>query len=306
MYKTPKSTLAYIPLAIATAIVLLVSSVIITGIAKAAGTITKDGGVGVQGTISAPAPTVAASITSPANGAVFTALPVTVTGGCPNGLLVKIFKNNVFSGSVPCQNGSYSIKIDLFSSQNDLIARVYDALDQAGPDSNTASVTFNDSTARPDVPARVSLTSNYARRGANPSEQLSWPIIISGGTAPYAVVVDWGDASASDLYTVTTPGEFAIKHKFDQAGSYRALIKASDKNGAIAYLQLTAIGNGVATQDNVAGASADAKTNGKTVILWQPAAIAIPLIATTFWLGKRYETRRVKRHLERGEHPFGG
>ncbi len=59
-----------------------------------------------------------------------------MSGICPGDLLVKIFKNNVFAGSVQCKNGSYSIVIDLFSGQNELVARVYDALDQPGPDSN--------------------------------------------------------------------------------------------------------------------------------------------------------------------------
>lgn len=262
-------------------------------------------GVGVQGTISAPPPTQAATITSPANGAVFTTLPITVRGFCPNGLLVKLFKNNVFSGSVPCENNSYSIQIDLFSSRNDLVARVYDSLDQAGPDSNTVSVTFNDDAAKADVASRVSLTTNYARRGANPKQDLSWPIIVSGGIAPYAVSVDWGDGTSADVYTVTSPGEFIIKHQYDQAGQYRALIKAADKNGVIAYLQVTAVGNGEVKDSNVAGASATT-TPGKTVILWQPAVVAIPLVITTFWLGKRYELKRVKARLARGEHPFGG
>lgn len=217
MYKTRKIVSLKIVVAI---ILLLASFVVLYSVKTHAQTVEnpQSGGVGIQGSISAPAPTQAATITQPGNGAVFTTLPVTVTGFCPNGLLVKIFKNNVFSGSVPCQNGSYSIQVDLFSSRNDLVARVYDDLDQAGPDSNTVSVTFNDSTARPDIISRVSLTSNYARRGANPKEQLTYPLIISGGAAPYAVTVDWGDGTANDVYTVTAPGEFNIMHKYDQSG----------------------------------------------------------------------------------------
>ena len=262
-------------------------------------------GVGVQGTISTPPPTQAASITSPANGAVITTLPITVRGFCPNGLLVKIFKNNVFSGSAPCENGNYSIQMDLFSGRNDLVARVYDQLDQPGPDSNTVAVTFNDSTGVVNLGPRVILSSNYARRGANPGQDLTWPMIISGGTSPYAVSVDWGDSTQSDVYTLTQAGEFIIKHKFDQAGQYRALIKAVDKNGVPAYFQVTAIANGEVKDANVAGASTDKNSNGRTVVLWQPAAIALPLIATTFWLGKKYELKRVKSRLSRGEHPFG-
>lgn len=264
------------------------------------------GGVGMQGTISAPAPTQAPTISSPSNGAVFTSLPITVSGLCPNDLLVKMFKNNVFSGSVMCKNGNYSIQIDLFSSRNDLVARAYDDLDQSSPDSNTVSVIFNDSTARPDVSARVSLTTNYARRGANPKEVLTWPIIVSGGTAPYAISVDWGDGTTADVYTQTTPGELTIKHTYEQSGVYRALVKASDKNGVIAYLQLTAIGNGDTNRQSVAGVSADKSTNsGKTIVLWQPAAIALPLVVSTFWLGKKYELKKIKGRLMRGEHPFG-
>jgi hypothetical protein len=264
----------------------------------------QNGGVGVQGTISSPPPTTSPTISTPNNGASFTNLPVTVRGICTNGLLVKVFKNNVFSGSAICAGGSYSIDIDLFSSKNDLVARHYDALDQGGPDSNVVSVTFNDNAARPDIAARVSLTSNYARRGANPKELLTWPLVISGGTGPYAVSIDWGDSSQTGIQTVTTPGEFTIKHTYESAGVYRILVKASDKNGAIAYLQLVGVGNGEVAQGAAAGSTDNNNGTGKTVILWQPAAIALPLILTTFWLGKKYELHRIKKRITAGQHPF--
>lgn len=267
---------------------------------------TETGGVGLEGKISSPPPTQAPTITSPSNGAVFANLPITVTGYCPNNLLIKLFKNNVFSGSVMCNNSSYSLQSDLFSASNQLVAIAYDALDQAGPESNKVTVTYHDSVSHPNIVDRVLLTTNYARRGANPNELLTWPIIISGGNAPYAVSVDWGDGSSSDVYSVTTPGEFTIKHQFEQSGVYRALVKATDRNGTVAYLQLVAIGNGQANQQSVAGATADKnQTAGKTIVMWQPAAIAIPLIISTFWIGKRYEILKVKRRLQKGEHPFG-
>jgi hypothetical protein len=262
------------------------------------------GGVGVQGTISSPPPTSSPTISSPGNGSTFTALPVTVRGICTGDLLVKIFKNNVFSGAAVCRNGSYSIDIDLFSSKNDLVARHYDALDQSGPDSNPVSVTFNDNAAKPEIAARISLTTNYARRGANPKELLQWPMVLSGGVAPYAVTIDWGDTAKNDVQTVSTPGEFIIKHTYDSAGVYKILVKAADKNGAVAYMQLVGVGNGAVDpqKGQVAGATA---TGTRTVILWQPAAIAIPLILATFWLGKKAEVKRIKRRVAEGKHPFG-
>jgi hypothetical protein len=289
-----------------TGIAILISSIVV--VLAVAGTTTaqvqnpQSGGVGVQGKISAPPPTSAPTISSPTNGQVLSSIPVEVRGICTGDLLVKLYKNNVFSGSDQCRNGSYSITIDLFSGRNELVARHVDELDQQGPDSNVVGITFNDGATRPNLSERITVTSVYARRGANPTETLTWPIIISGGTPPYAVSVDWGDGSQSDVYSVTLPGEFTIKHVFSQAGVYRALIKVSDKNGNIGFLQLTAIANGEIKDADVAGAIESGKT--VTKILWQPVVLAIPFVITTFYLGKKYEVTRIKQRLSKGEHPF--
>jgi len=66
----------------------------------------QSGSVGLEGTISTAAPTRGATITTPGNGATFTSVPITVNGLCPKGLLVKLYANNIFVGSVPCDTGS--------------------------------------------------------------------------------------------------------------------------------------------------------------------------------------------------------
>lgn len=258
-------------------------------------------GIGLSGSISTAPPTQAATITSPSNGAVFTTLPVTVTGFCPNDLMIKIFKNDIFSGAVMCSNNNYSIQIDLFAGQNELIARVYDSLDQAGPDSNKVTVTF--STPTPSFTSVVSITSNYARKGADPQKELQWPIIISGGTLPYAISVDWGDGSDADLYSTSSPGEFTIKHTYEQSGTYRVLVKCSGSNGSVAYLQLVAISNGDASDKSGEDAAAGGG-QGSSTISWQITAITIPVIISTFWLGVRYEKNQVKKRIEEGKHPY--
>jgi hypothetical protein len=231
-------------------------------------------------------------------------LPVEVRGVCTTGLLVKLFKNNVFSGSDSCSNGSFSITIDLFSGFNELVARHYDELDQPGPNSNTVNITFNDSTGTPNIAERITLTSVYASRGADPGKELTWPILISGGVAPFAVSVDWGDGSGADVYSLKIPGEFIIKHIFKQAGVYRVLIKATDSNGRVGYLQITAIANGAVSDNQVAGAIEAGAGGIRTVWLWQPMVIMIPLIITTFYLGRKYAVTRIKHKLAKGEHPF--
>lgn len=255
----------------------------------------QSGSVGLEGTVPTAAPTQAATIAIPANGQVFTDVPITVSGLCKSGLLVKVFSNNIFVGSTTCTNGSYSLKIDLFSGRNDLVARVYDALDQQGPDSNVVSVTFNDAQfAR--FGSHVSLTSNYARRGADSGTKLSWPFILSGGTGPYALSIDWGDGSAADLKSVSFPGIVTMTHVYQQAGTYTIAAKATDANNTSAYLQVVGVANGKV--NGGLGSTTTTVTPGKTVILWQPLAIAAPLLLLAFWLGQRHELAAIRRSLE--------
>ena len=267
---------------------------------------TEQGSVGLEGRISSPAPTQAATISIPRSGQTFNTLPVTVSGLCPNGLLVKLFKNNVFAGSVQCTSGSYSLIIDLFDGQNELIARVYDALDQAGPDSNIVNVNYN--ADKPGFVGRVSLTTTIAKKGANPGQVLTWPITVSGGDSPYAISVDWGDGKTPDLISQAFPGAFNIQHVYDNPGVYNIIVKATDKNGGVAYLQLVGVGNGPLGQDTGSGTDKDATgaagTNQKVKILWQPAALLIPFIVSTFWLGKRHQLHVLKKKIEAGDRPF--
>lgn len=257
----------------------------------------QNGSVGIEGTIPSPAPTQAATIAVPGNGQVFTSTPITVSGLCPKGLLVKVFSNNVFVGATECTNGSYSLQVDVFSGQNDLVARVYDALDQAGPDSNIVTVTFNDAQFG-QFGGHMLITSNYAKRGANPGEQLNWPIIITGGTAPYAVSVDWGDNKQPDLISVTQAGDFMLNHTYDTAGVYNVVIKGSDRNGTSAFLQVVGVANGAA-QSGAQTGSGDGKTEVKTEVLWLPAVISLPLIGVAFLIGQKYELFSLRRHLEK-------
>ena len=265
---------------------------------------TESGSIGVEGKISAPPPATAATISVPVSGQSFTDLPINVSGICQNGLLVKLFKNNVFSGSVQCANNSFSLVIDLFSGQNELVARVYDDLDQAGPDSNLVTINFND--PNQGAGTRVSLTSNYAKRGANPGQTLSWPIVLSGGNSPYAVSIDWGDGTPPELVSRQFPGSFDIEHVYESPGVYNIIVKAVDANKGTAFLQLVGVANGPLSQETNNGTSGsdNGQSEPQIRVLWQPAAISIPFIISTFWLGRKYQLKTIKTRIARGERPF--
>jgi hypothetical protein len=198
------------------------------------------------------------------------------------------------------------MQVDLFGGQNELIAKVYDALDQAGPDSNKVTVTFQDAQIAA-FGQRINLSSNLAKLGAPVGSPLSWPIILSGGTGPYAITVDWGDGSASDLKSVSFAGTFEISHTYKAAGIYRVVVKATDSNGAAAFLQLVGVGSGEVTQSTTGSTtkSNSGGGNSRIVYIWWPILLMVPLLFAMFWVGKRYEITAIHKQLEEQARLYG-
>jgi hypothetical protein len=258
---------------------------------------------GVEGKVNGAAPTQAATISVPTNGQVFTEQPITVSGLCPKGLLVEIYDNGVFVGSAQCTNSSFSLQISLFNGRNDLTAKVFDALNQQGPVSNKVTVTYNGSL--PGGASRPTITTAYAKRGADPGTELSWPITISGGTGPYAVSVDWGDNTTLDLISREAPGSFNLTHIYEQSGIYNVTIKVTDKNGAAAFIQLVGVSNGP-IQQSTSTSSKNGATGAATerVIIWWPLLLLLILTIVSFWLGKRHQLETIRGRLHRGERPI--
>ncbi|MBP9852898.1 MAG: hypothetical protein QG629_605 [Patescibacteria group bacterium] len=265
------------------------------------------GTTGLQGTIPSAPPKTAATIAVPGSGQTFTSIPVTVSGLCSGDVVVKVFSNNIFVGSAQCQNGSYRLQIDLFGGQNSLVARVYDALDQAGPDSNTVLATFQDGQFAA-FGQRVSLTSTLAKNGALVGKQLSWPIVLSGGSGPYALSIDWGDGTSTDLKSISFAGPLNLTHAYKKAGIFRVTVKATDATGAAAFLQLVGVGMGSVSQvsdgqsTSVAGGGKNAGQGGgevQRIYIWWPVLLLVPFIFATFWIGRRYELLALHRKIER-------
>lgn len=255
----------------------------------------KPGSFGLEATKQQAPPSVGATISTPGNGASYTSSPITVNGICPSDLLVQIYDNNVMVGSVMCTNGSFSLQVSLFAGNNELSAIVYDDLEQAGPTSNVATVTYNDSrlTAFGQL---ITLTSSYGRRSSAAGSELSWPLQLSGGTGPYAFSIDWGDGSPSELKSQPVTGLVAIAHTYNKAGIYQANVKVTDVNGVSAFLQVIAVGSGK-VDTSAANATDKGNTTEKVVVLWIPAAVALILLLPAYWLGRRSQMVSIKNKM---------
>ena len=245
------------------------------------------GSYGLAATKTQEAPTSAATITTPGNGASFGNSPITVSGICTTGLLVQVYNNGVMVGSVMCTNNSFSLQASLFAGANEFTAIMYDDLEQAGPTSNIVTVNYTDSTITA-FGQMITLTSSYGRRSAPSGSELSWPLQLTGGMGPYAFSLDWGDGSSAELKSQSLAGLVTIAHTYKKAGIYQVNVKVTDVNGVSAFLQVVAVSSGKV--DGAAAGAGDTKdTTGttKTEILWIPAAVGLVLLLPAYWLGRR-------------------
>lgn len=268
------------------------------------------GGYGTYAVVEGPVPKVAPTIGNINSGHVYTTSdPLTVRGSCPPDTMVKLFKNEVLAGAALCQSGAYETTIDLFVGNNSLIARAYNANDAVSPDSTPISVqlllpgTQLNGTEQLNVqgaPAgQFYMTSQIFHHGVAAGDTASWPLIIAGGQAPYAVSVSWGDGK-TDLYSRGEAGQFNINHAYKKPsdgyrGSYTIVIKSTDQLGSNSYLQLVAIVSSDQPATSVVGTIAKGSDKSLPVkVAWQTMA-GVGILIIGFWLGERRELRVLKR-----------
>ena len=185
-------------------------------------TVSADDTGGVQTFAVVPAPIYknGPTMSNVQNGQLFrTTDPAVVSGSCPGRSLVEIFKNDVMAGAVLCNGGSYQLSISLFNGSNTLITRAYNPNGIPSPDSAPVTVRLiavGNLFGNAGLPFYVSADQKY--EAAKTGDQLSWLLTLSGGQAPYAVSVNWGDGK-SDLFSRTTAGSYNLSHAYQYAAS---------------------------------------------------------------------------------------
>lgn len=258
------------------------------------------GSYAVAAVVPPPRPDKPVTITSPTGGQAFDTNPITVEGTCPAGSLVKVLTNGILVGSVICgSNGRFSVQVDLVIGRNDLTAFPYNTIDQQGPNGNTVTVTLNAPPGGAGFSTELLLQTTAYYRGLKPGDEVVWPLEIVGGTAPYAVSVDWGDGT-TDLLTRLAPGPFTVSHTYKKAGTgylstFPLIVRAKDSANHSAYLQVTSIVNDPKGSTN-SGSSTSAKKFDIAVI-W-PILIVLFFLVLAFWLGERREKHIMEKRLE--------
>jgi len=300
----PHEHTSYIPLAfivMVVGVILVGYSLLTVGRASAGDPPPQAGSIGLSGEVPTTPPKVAATITSPTNGQRFSTSPVTVSGSCPTGTLVEIFKNQIFAGSTPCTTaGTYKIDVDMLYGANSLTAQVFDDLNQEGPVSNAVNIVYDatpPASASLDLlnfsGAQLVLDTDAVYRGTFPGQMLNVPVTIIGGTAPYAVNVVWGDASNKVIPRGNTQ-IFNASHSYQKPGTYEITLQGTDSQQQVAFLTVAAIVNGQPASANGGSTSGGSKGGlNKLLVLWPLYAVTATLVVS-FWMGETREKKILK------------
>lgn len=274
--------------------------------------------VAVTAVAEGPPPPAPAIITSPAENDSFTSKPIAVKGTCPAGYIVKVYRNNLFSGSAMCQGGdTFEIQTDLFVGANLLQARIFNLIDEEGPTSPNVNVIYNPPQPieevpgpgvpqTPTVPAAgeentlpLILKADKHFKAHYTGETVEWELELIGGQAPYAVSVEWGDGETT-LISRKSSGLFKIRHVYDKEGGFRGnypvIIKASDSANETALLQLSVLIKAHAelvsfaapTNGNLSGAIPSLPIDFSFKFVWPLYGITLAMVLS-FWLGSHQQ-----------------
>jgi hypothetical protein len=270
------------------------------------------GSIGLTGTVPTKPPSQAATIALPHDQQHFGISPITVSGTCPSGTLVEIYKNNIFAGSVGCDaSGNYAIQVDLLYGKNTLTAQVYDVLNQAGPVSTPVTVYYD--AAQPIAASlkllnfgagQLLLYTDAVYRGTFPNQTMNVPITIIGGAAPFAINVQWGDSS-NKVIPRGDNSVFNASHAYQKAGTYKITFQATDAQQQVAFLSVAAIINGQPAVIAGTDSSGSKKTLNKLLVLWPVYAIAATMVLS-FWAGERREKKIMQKMYAFQQNPTLG
>lgn len=274
------------------------------------------GSITINGIVTGAPPATAPVITAPVTNTQVSSQQITVSGTCTTDLTVVVTDNQVGRGSALCdQNSAFSLTISLSTGTNALEAYHLDGLNQSGPTSNTVIITYQPAATSPQTASATTPTASassaaatgspstgssnqftvaapYRFDGVQSGQSFTLHGDLEGGTAPYAVQIEWGDGTQT-LLSRAIKGVFTVQHTYAAAGQFVIKLIASDADGLTTYFQTTVSVAGPAAVKPVAPIPPVPVVPAyKLAIIW-PVFLIACLTVFSFWLGERYDRRRV-------------
>lgn len=282
----------------------------------------QSGTIQLAGTVNGPPPEIAAQITSPQNGTHFNDPQIEVSGTCLEDNYIEIYRKDIFAGMTICSTeGTFSITITLVPGANDIKAKTRDAIGQYGPDSavitlyldskNVSSPGASPSTGAYSVSTKPFLIyTTPVQRGVLLGQSMKLDYEIDGGTAPYTIVIDWGDGTPTSIIRHEKAGDYSAFHVFKKSGQTTVRLSGIGANGEKATMQTIIVVHASSVPIS-ATATCDYTSIGKNFtqdclvtdklaslveFVW-PAIIVATLMTGSFWIGERIMYHRLRPQL---------
>ncbi len=237
-------------------------------------------------TAEGPVPNQPAVIVQPSDGSKISKSAVDLHGTCQPGFLVKITRGSQLGGTLICNSyGSFVITTALNLGTNIISARSYNLANQPGPQSPpiTLTVPAATSTLASNIPVSLRVDQMYSSAFVN--KPAAWNLAVGGGSAPYALSIDWSDGNPQ-VVSLASSGTIQLIHKYSQRGRYPISISITDSLGQTSYLRLI----NLITPEPLAAAQPADHISGSLSIAWPLYLLGI-IIFLSFWLGERFVTR---------------
>lgn len=249
--------------------------------------------VTLGGMVPGSAPKSPAVIESPVSQERFKTPTITVSGSCPAGSFVQIFKNEIFAGSTQCKGEHFSLDIDLISGKNELLAKVFDNLGQFGPDSVPVTV-FYDAPKKVSPTEQLLITADSLYRNVTAGQEFEFEITVLGGGQPYGFLVNWDDGT-QDVLARAVSGKFSLTQTYKNGGIYNIAITVSDQTNQTAVLRAAVLVNGTSEPAAVTSTSPPPSVHvpSALAVAWPVYLVSVAFI-TTFWLGERFVLYKLK------------
>ncbi len=286
------------------------------------------GNIGVSGVVLGVPPQNPPTIESPSDKFKTDKNEVKVSGQCTPGLVVEVYRSGTLAGTDICApDGSFEITIILDRGKNTIVARMKDWADQYSPDSGTISVYYVPRAASGTTGAGGGKPASNTRTGSGltvrvlpPSRSVqennkfTFKYRISGGSAPYAVSIDWDNNQNNSLQSIKKSGESSLDYTFLEPGIYQVIIRVQDSKNNQAMFQTAILVTSKKITTPVLQIRSDVCDGPENDLLtcalvsavnrsW-PALIIAGLMTISFWAGERLILVRQRRLVAHGKNSY--